>query len=247
MFFFIGICDLKLSTYDPDAPEEPANPVKNPPSTTRTARQPANPKGATSAASPSAAPTALQKRGKGSLRRGKLGRNQYTRDRDSVAGSRSDVGGSREGEGSNNGGRDQLLSNGSKPSRPKVMSISRTSINEMRKRAAGILEFISQTQVEMAGEKTPPKVNGQNEGQEAKSTPRISAPSEPRKLSQEVPHDDAQGESSQVPKSPPSEKDRDGARVNETDFKEMNSREMMDVLSREIVLWQMDHGKYGEK
>jgi len=35
--------------------------------------------------------------------------------------------------------------------------------------------------------------------------------------------------------------------VEEAAFKAMNSLQMMDVLTRELVMWQKEHGKWGER
>jgi hypothetical protein len=110
----------------------------------------------------------------------------------------------------------------SKPSKPRQMHPLRTSMNEMKKRVASILEFISKTQVEMAGTSTPP--HGSTGGN---SSGGVAPPSLLRTT--------ANGE---VEK---------GDEKTDKGFVELNSLEMMDVLTRELVLWQKGYGKYGEK
>lgn len=39
-------------------------------------------------------------------------------------------------------------------------------------------------------------------------------------------------------------KDRSSNGVDEAGFKSMNSLQMMDVLARELVIWQKEHGRY---
>ncbi|KAI9814330.1 MAG: hypothetical protein M1832_005910 [Thelocarpon impressellum] len=198
--------------------------------------------------------SAQRKTGRPPARRGRVGRNQYTRDRDLRAdegdgarersrsrdGARRDDGnsgnssngngngsGSGSGNGSGNGASGangtstaalQASTNGEsgRPSRPRYMHPQRTTMNEMKRRVAAILEFISRTQVELAGETTPPEGTGSLLRQLAEGLPSIMV-------------NGGRGE------------------VGEKEFALLSSTEMMDVLTRKLVLWQQEFGKWGEK
>ncbi len=166
--------------------------------------------------------------GKAPHKRGKLGRNQYTRDRDPPA-SISPGNGNSSKEKDKNKDPSPAISqaratngtdtnktdsdgtvNGSihgKNGKPKGASskLEKTSFNEMRRRASGMLEFISRTQVEMAGDKTT--VAGAAVSMTLKAVDAASAP----------------------------EKKDKG-------FEQMSSLEMMDHLARRLVMWQKDFG-----
>ncbi|KAB8556621.1 hypothetical protein FH972_025658 [Carpinus fangiana] len=178
-------------------------------------------------------------------KRGRIGRNQYTRDREDDNRDSPPTSRDSDGAGPNGDGAMVLLPNGSKPARPRYINPNRTSMNELRKRAAGILEFISRTQVEIAGEITPsaghttPTVAGETPrpGNE-KGVPGTGASKLSNEIGEDasVEHDIVEDEST----------GRDTG-VDESIFKEMSSVQMMDVLTRQIVLWQKLHGKYGER
>ncbi|KAI9777051.1 MAG: hypothetical protein M1839_009102 [Geoglossum umbratile] len=189
-------------------------------------------------------------------RRGRVGRNQYTKDRDlhndTVAGENGAAASpncsqSRDGpledgpttnalingnnhSQSNGQGLPVVSNDGSKPSKPRYMHPQRTTMNDMKRRVAAILEFISRTQVEMAGEHTPPAGGG------GSSSMTTAAASAVRGIGEALPgYLMANGTGS----GPGGGEERD--------FGEMTSLEMMDVLTRKLVLWQKEYGKYGEK
>lgn len=194
----------------------------------------------------------------------RAGRNQYTRERDALADARASEArppSSRDGEEGHafGDGLAAVLPNGSKPAKAKVMNPLRTSMNDMRKRAAGILEFISRTQIEMAVDKPPSE----------ESTP-VPPPAQPQpqnsgrngnkagvngnsKLSNEIRSDSNVGaeKASQAGtekhEAAPSASEEDTPRsaMEEGEFKGLNTVQMMDVLSREIHRWEQTHGKYG--
>lgn len=109
---------------------------------------------------------------------------------------------------------------------------------EMKRRVAGILEFISRMQVEMAvsGESaSTPSGNGdQPNGALIKNMvdqlESATAPSDG-------------GESGAASAAT----DGDGNQPKERNFKELSSVEMMDVLTRHLLKWQQEYGKFGEK
>lgn len=237
----VGVCQSvqcpdSLST-ESEAPEEPVRPnVTSRSAATAKVRPP--PPTKQPVANPTSAVSASHKK-KPITRRSRVGRNQYTKDRESAQ-EKKDSPRASHSRGSDDAGNIQegngatMLSNGSKPSKPRHMNPNRTSMNDLRKRAAGILEYITRTQVEMAGQTTPrgKESNGSSTTPPAKA--KVAGPNGASKLSTRV--DGADGERKEgIPG------------VDEAAFQEMSSLEMMDVLTRELVLWQKDYGKYGEK
>lgn len=116
------------------------------------------------------------------------------------------------------------------------MNFNRTSMNDMKRRVAGILEFISHTQVEMAGAgpasttksststNTPPESNGtRSDGHGNRSE-----------------HDTDTGKTIN-----PAIADLDS--INEQAFAALSSAAMMEVLSKRLMKWQAEYGKWGEK
>ncbi|OJD14351.1 hypothetical protein AJ78_05286 [Emergomyces pasteurianus Ep9510] len=187
---------------------------------------------------------ATRKTGRPPARRGRLGRNQYTRDRDSVNG--NDISGGinspRRGQSRDTGTGDsptggQLGANGiylnggesGKPSKPRYMNPQRTTMNEMKRRVAAILEFISQLQLDLAS--NPEPISG---------TGGALAPAE-KETGQMANGDQSTSDAAET------------AEVNgtpqpkEKEFKDLTSIEMMDALTRNLVKWQQEFGKYGEK
>ncbi|KAI9676037.1 MAG: hypothetical protein M1817_000780 [Caeruleum heppii] len=196
-----------------------------------------------------------RKGGRPPARKGRVGRNQYTRDRDlqhdqhaldldeSPARSQSRDGPHGDdqrllGNHPNGGGTTYhsaaTTEQGTKPSRPRYMHPHRTSMNEMKRRVAAILEFISRTQVEMAGERTPPS-GSSNEG---------AATAMLRSLADgvgSIMKDAGGSDKENVRVGEPTTGEKEGH------FAELSSLEMMDVLTRKLVLWQREFGKWGEK
>lgn len=161
-----------------------------------------------------------------------MGRNQYTKDRDLDDGGESPrPPHSRDGE---NGDDHAGMTNG-RLAKAKPLNPARTSMNELKKRAAGMLEFISRTQVEMAGERTPP--NGAHQpvvtavatGTNRPGLIRTASVKGASKLRKEIDGEEVE------------------AGIDEAAFQAMSSHEMLDVLTRRLVHWQKDHGKWGEK
>lgn len=112
-------------------------------------------------------------------------------------------------------------------------------MNEMRRRVAAILDFISRMQLEMAtaGENssTPTGSEGHAQGLLLKSmVEQIDAA--------------VASTTSDGGESAPPTTDGDGdAPIHEKDFKDLSSVEMMDVLTRHLFKWQQEYGKVGER
>ena len=169
-----------------------------------------------------------KKTGRPPARRGRVGRNQYTKDRDPRPDGSINVDNNTSPARSRSGdGEDTPHTNGTnhnshnnehgKASKPRYMNPNRTSMNDMKRRVAGILEFISRTQVEMAGTDiasrnmttSPPDHSGENK--------------ELGKLLMSELEDSLNG------------------------FGKLSSVEMMEVLTRRLMRWQGEFGKLGEK
>ena len=245
-----------LTQPESEPPEEPPRIGATPrhalatkPSRSQIAKPPA---GTHPAATPS---ISHKKQPRSNARRGRVGRNQYTKEREPAPESKTDTPQpphSRDSDEVFNGASEvnggHMVGNGSKPSKPRHMNPSRTSMADLRKRAAGILEYISRTQVELAGEKTPPN-GGNNVSPMINHVSAISHASALRpllgrtmsvngasKLSRQLDGGEDKVEA---------EKRKIG--IEEASFRQMSSLQMMDVLTREIVHWQKDFGKWGDK
>ena len=103
----------------------------------------------------------------------------------------------------------------------------RTTMNDMKKRVAGILEFISHQQVEAAG---------LDPNSSTKSSTSTSSPPDgstnPKGIELEKATSNAM---------------RDLDELDQELFSSLNSKEMMLVLERRLMKWQMDYGRYGDK
>ncbi|KAI9742934.1 MAG: hypothetical protein M1835_003010, partial [Candelina submexicana] len=180
--------------------------------------------------------TSHRKTGRPPARRGRVGRNQYSKDREppldangehSLSLNRSQSYDRGYGDEKANGINGTSTSEPGKLSKTRYVNPTRTSMNEMKRRVAAILEFISKTQIEMAGDPDPPVGD-------------TSATSTIRGL--------AEGLGTMLTQSSNGEAVEKGiAEVRQKEFGQLSSLEMMDVLTRELVLWQKKFGKHGEK
>ncbi len=114
-------------------------------------------------------------------------------------------------------------------------------MNEMKRRVAAILEFISRTQLEMAaGGQTPPNGGegggGGGRGSSAAMMAGLADGLRPI-LAMNGEHAGTGTEKGSVAV----------VGLGEREFVHLSSTEMMDVLTRNLVLWQKEFGKYGEK
>ena len=144
---------------------------------------------------------------------------------------------------------------GGKPSKPKQFHSSRTTMNEMKRRVAGILEFIGRTQVEMAGEnsksdgagRSPNSGNGRIEGNvQSLNSNGVNS------VDDDSSGGSGAGEVSQQQALMKGLMDGFGGvsaddGVGEKEFARLSSGEMMKVLTRRLLKWQKEFGKYGEK
>ncbi|RLL94153.1 hypothetical protein CFD26_100855 [Aspergillus turcosus] len=221
-----------------DADRETASPTK------ATAEDPEPPQTSpdTAAPAPEPAPSrpSTRKSGRPPARRGgRVGRNQYTRDRDMNGadsprrGQSHDIGGDSPRVGAVNGAYN--VDTG-KPSRPRYMNPQRTTMNEMKRRVAGILEFISRMQVEMAvaGETITPPGNGDQPNGSLTKAAIDQIETALLSNTNEV-------------ESGTASTDGEAGASKEKEFKDLSSVEMMDVLTRHLLKWQQEYGKFGER
>ena len=154
-------------------------------------------------------------------RKGKLGKNQYTKDRDPPdddqspgrSQSRDITRGDENGHSASNRGS----INESKVGKSKGGN-SKVSFTDMRRRVAAILDFIARTQLEMAGE----------------SMASISAEATGdlmRGIAESLPMIRVNGDKGEIAK------DGDGGTM-ERNFNDLTCLEMMDALTRQLVKWQ---------
>jgi len=146
----------------------------------------------------------------------KRGKNQYTRDTSTAANdvpspsrknnkdnSSSPQGQTNGGEGMGSGAENSSTGKG----RAKQLRLERMSMNELKRKANAMLEYISRTQIEMAGKS------------------HIAALRAAAGLS---------------PASVDSERSKVDTTEELKEFLKLATTEMMDVLSRRLVLWQQD-------
>ncbi|KAF0318063.1 Histone deacetylase complex subunit CTI6 [Colletotrichum sp. SAR11_59] len=210
---------------------EPPAPVEAPPSSAPTPdTPPANP-----------APTGSthKKSSRNNQKRGK-GRNQYTKDRDehedTPARSMSrDIARNHDdhtGAGvSKHSGADQSKHHGAKHKAHSTQS--KVSMNEMKRRVTAFLDFISKTQVELAGEALPGSRSSQNSSQQ--HSPRATTAPEAPKISVNGAAS-TEAKDSAVANGSSSENDSESK-----EFKALNCVEMMDVLTRDLLRWQKQY------
>jgi pantothenate synthetase len=105
-------------------------------------------------------------------------------------------------------------------------------MNEMKRRVAAILEFISRMQVEMAAssENSSTPTSDRAQGLLLKSMVD--------QIDSAMPSGSDRGDSAPVTMDGSSE---------EKDFNQLSSVEMMDVLTRHLLKWQQEFGKFGER
>ncbi|TQN75201.1 putative histone deacetylase complex subunit cti6, partial [Colletotrichum shisoi] len=166
-----------------------------------------------------------QKRGKG--------RNQYTKDRedneDTPARSMSRDIGRNQDDHTGTGTTKQTQDHHSKHGvRSKANNAhSKVSMNDMKRRVAAFLDFISKTQIELAGEALPGSRSSQNSSQQ--QSPRATTASD-------APNTSMNAEANMEAKDSPVTSA--AAEAGTKEFKALNCVEMMDVLTRDLLRWQ---------
>ncbi|KAJ6185765.1 hypothetical protein N7519_007066 [Penicillium mononematosum] len=180
-----------------------------------------------------------RKSGRPPARRGRVGRNQYTKDRDTNGNGDSGymANSPRRGQSHEIGGDSLELAT----EVPTEHTSMRTTMNEMKRRVAAILEFISRMQVEMAvasENSSTPTGNGDR-------TQGLLLKSMVDQIDSAMPSTRSDGG-----ESGPATTDGgygESSTNHEKDFKDLSSVEMMDVLTRHLLKWQQEYGKFGER
>ncbi|KAL8907314.1 MAG: hypothetical protein Q9207_001491 [Kuettlingeria erythrocarpa] len=197
-----------------------------------------------SQAPPAARGSQHKKTGRPPARRGRVGRNQYTRDRDrpntpkDAPGATSPAGSHSSKDGNHSPRVNGSVHETGRQPKGRHLNASRTSMNDMKRRVAGILDFIGRTQVEMAGE--VPLVPMFQSTSSTSSKETLLTPADQRELilkDERLRPQDQRGKSL-GPMNGEFDLDR---------FKHLGSLEMMEVLTRKLMKWQGEYGKYGEK
>jgi hypothetical protein len=165
-------------------------------------------------------------------RKGKLGKNQYTKDKDLQDGDDQSPGRSQSRDvprGEDNGNPSSRGSiNEGKPGKSKTSGHSKITMTDMKKRVAAILEFIHRTQLEMAGGDETATPGGRAaekmmldlvDGLQREGMPTIRV----------------NGDEGGEPKE-----GKAGEMTPTKDFKELTCAEMMAVLRKQLIKWQKD-------
>lgn len=239
---------LSESENEIGSPTKPAAPAPPPPEPEPVQASPDTP----APQEPTPARPSTRKSGRPPARRGgRVGRNQYTKDRDTNGnGTESPRRGQSHDIGSDSPRVGYVGINGThmnggdtgRPSKPRHMHPQRTTMNEMKRRVAAILEFISRMQVEMAvaseNSSTPTGNGDRAQGLLLKSMVDQIDSAMASTISDG-------GES--VPALTDGDGDAPSTSAHDKDFKDLSSVEMMDVLTRHLLKWQQEYGKFGER
>ncbi|KAK0723802.1 hypothetical protein B0T21DRAFT_414167 [Apiosordaria backusii] len=109
---------------------------------------------------------------------------------------------------------------------------SKVSMNDMKRRAAALLDFISRTQVELAGE-TAEEDTASTDVAKATTANPTSAPAASNGSNGTAADDSTQNTATAAPTSAPESQ--------EMEFRELGCVEMMDSLTRRLVKWQQEY------
>ena len=198
-----------------------------------------------------------RKTGRPPARRGRLGRNQYTRDLPIGLGgsetplrerSRDPTGRSSPMTGLN-GTLNGINGESGRNSRPKYHHPNRTSMNEMKRRVAAILEFVGKMQRDKGGSQSQNQSHGSSSGPSRSRTPHVTASGanghlQPAALLKGVEAGLKAGSASTANTNLTANPENVAG---EKEFKDMASDLMVQSLMSELRDWQGIYGKYGEK
>lgn len=172
----------------------------------------------------SAVPMAVSKSKGGRPTHKKKGRNQYTKDRDDGSPARSQ---SRDVQDTPNSGNTRTGGGEhSKSSRSKGGMNSRVTMSEMKRRATAMFDYISRTQLELAGEASPAQAHASPAGSKDDAPASTDAPSI------------VVNGGTSSPKKLAGNKGTENGDKPTKEFKDLSCVEMMDYLTRDLVHWQ---------
>ncbi|KIW76227.1 hypothetical protein Z517_10973 [Fonsecaea pedrosoi CBS 271.37] len=205
--------------------------------------------------------------GRTAARRGRLGRNQYTRDQNGEDGDNAslrdgshDINGHDNKNGGSPSGVDRKGSAGGvgavhcingesgRSSKAKTHP-ARTSLNEMKRRVAAILEFVGRMQTERTTQaQAAMQVNGGSGGSsKGSTTPNgVSKTSSTSSTTGSTLPTASLVRAVEAGLNDVKEKDDDNtvSMMDEKEFATMGSVDMMETLTRELVQWQSVYGVY---
>lgn len=204
--------------------------------------------------------------GRPPARRGRLGRNQFTRDRSVNSGrgggaetpkrsNSRDPAGRSSPFPSMHTGLNGISGESGRSSRPKYHHPHRTSMNEMKRRVAAILEFVNRMRDD--SKESQSNSHGSSSGPSGSRTPKKGASNLDALYGTEnnMPQNAAlvkgveaglsstSGDSS----SPATNGNLGSMAINEGAFRNMGSTEIRQILRGELLTWQNLYGKYGER
>jgi hypothetical protein len=175
-----------------------------------------------------AVPAAKGDNKKSSRSHKKKGRNQYMRDREGneePSPARSQSRDTAKDEGPTANVKSAVDHNAKSNSRPKTGISSKITMSEMKRRAAVMLDFISRTQLELAGEALPGAKPDEDE-----------TAAGPRSVSSKPANNGGQSFTAER-----QEENAQACAPNPKDFKDLGCMGMMDSLTRRLVKWQQEY------
>ncbi|KAI5294480.1 hypothetical protein KEM52_003920 [Ascosphaera acerosa] len=122
---------------------------------------------------------------------------------------------------------------------------SRVSMNDMRRRVSALLEFISRTQLDMAanGEKLPSPPQRPAAPPNAASNGGRGKQKEGGGGDQDQDQDQGQDQDQDQKQ----EQDQEQEQKQEVPFEQLSTFEMMDHVTRGLLKWQQEYGKFGDR
>lgn len=188
---------------------------------------------------PSRQSTNNRKTGRPPARRVRLARNQYTRDTangDDGSTPSRDVGHDANGHGTSPNAANGINGESGRSSKVKTHP-ARTSLNEMKRRVAAILEFVGHMQTERGAQSHHSSGSASSKGANTPNGakgPTLHLPTATLVRAVEA----------GLKESRSNEEDGLVHLTNEREFATMGSIEMMETLTKELVLWQTSYGTY---
>ncbi|RVX69816.1 hypothetical protein B0A52_06461 [Exophiala mesophila] len=178
--------------------------------------------------------SSTRKTGRPPARRGRLVRNQYTRDQTNGDNGTPlrDIAYDLNGNGTSPNG---INGESGRSSKAKTHP-ARTSLNEMKRRVAAILEFVGHMQTEKASQSNQDSGSGSSKGANTPNGVKSNVHLPTASLVKAV--------EAGLKDSKASEEDGSVHLVEDKDFGQKGSVEMMETLTRELVSWQSVYGTY---
>ena len=188
---------------------------------------------------PSGRSNSNRKTGRPAAKKGRLGRNQYTRDQANGEEGETplrDVPHNVNGNGASPPGANGINGESGRSSKAKTHP-ARTSLNEMKRRVAAILEFVGHMQTERGTQSHHSSGSASSKGANTPNGSKLSTSSLPtaslvRAVEAGLKEVNSKAEDAGV------------TMTDERVFVNMGSVEMMETLTKELVQWQGTYGTY---